>query len=69
MNLLESTQRVILLVYGHSIEKDVKGDTSGYFQKILVALLMGQRDESDSVDAEKAIEDAQKLYKAGKSNI
>ena len=69
MNLLESTQRVILLVYGHSIEKDVKGDTSGDFQKILVALLMGQRDESDSVDAEKAIEDAQKLYKAGKSNI
>ena len=56
-------------MYGHSIEKDVKGDTSGYFQKILVALLMGQRDESDSVDAEKAIEDAQKLYKAGKSNI
>jgi annexin A7/11 len=30
---------------------------------------MGQRDESDDVDAEKAIEDAQKLYNAGKSNI
>jgi annexin A7/11 len=54
-------------VYGHSIEKDVKGDTSGDFQKILVELLMGRRDESVGVDAEKAIEDAQKLYKAGKN--
>ncbi|KAM3176682.1 hypothetical protein ACTXT7_006033 [Hymenolepis weldensis] len=66
-----------------SLEEDIKGDTSGYFKRILVALLAAQRHEPteqqlkdlanrglDAVIDKRAAEmDAQKLYDAGEKKL
>ncbi|KAL5968959.1 Annexin A8 [Taenia solium] len=66
-----------------TLEEDVVGDTSGYFKRILVALLAAQRHEPteqqmkdianrgiDSIIDKKAAEaDAQKLYDAGEKRL
>lgn len=41
-------------VYHTDLEKDIIGDTSGWFQRILVALCQGARDESYNVNPLKA---------------
>ncbi|VDM35752.1 unnamed protein product [Hydatigera taeniaeformis] len=67
----------------NTLEEDVVGDTSGYFKRILVALLAAQRHEPteqqlkdiasrglDSIIDKKAAEaDAQKLYDAGEKRL
>ncbi|CAH8545155.1 unnamed protein product [Schistosoma mattheei] len=53
------------LYKGRSLEKDLKDETSGYFKRILVALVQGDRDESQNVDECRARRDAEELYKAG----
>ena len=54
-------------VYNTTLEKDVKGDTSGHFKRVLVAQIQGHRDESPTYDLTKAQKDAQDLYKAGEA--
>ena len=49
--------------------KDVRKDTSSDFEKILVALLKGQRDENAPADLNKAMADAEALYKAGEKCV
>ncbi|XP_049646349.1 annexin A8 [Suncus etruscus] len=52
--------------YGSSLEEDIKGDTSGYLERILVCLLQGSRDDMSSfVDPGLALQDAQDLFSAG----
>ncbi|XP_074089186.1 annexin A8 [Macrotis lagotis] len=52
--------------YGSSLEDDIKSDTSGYLERILVCLLQGNRDDiSGFVDPGLALQDAQDLYAAG----
>ncbi|EFO22551.1 annexin [Loa loa] len=51
--------------YGESLEDGVKGDTSGHFERLLVALLQGNRNESIAVDYRKANQDAHELEQAG----
>ncbi|KAL1451343.1 hypothetical protein WDU94_005730 [Cyamophila willieti] len=51
--------------YKRSLDKDIEGDTSGHFKKLLISIAQGRRDENQSVDKRAAMEDAQKLYKAG----
>ena len=53
-------------VYKHSIDSDIKGDTSGDFKKYLVAHLKAERDESPTIDEDQIAEDAERLYSAGK---
>jgi hypothetical protein len=53
-------------VYKKSLESYIKGDTSGYFQRLLVALCQGRRDENPNVDMAAAAADANSLHKAGK---
>lgn len=55
--------------YGHSMEKDIKGDTSGTLKMLLVSLAQGNRDENTPVDIAKAREDAQRLYQAGEAKL
>ena len=52
-------------VFNKSMEKDVKGDTSGHFKRVLVSQIQGNRDETPTYDLTAAKKDAQDLYKAG----
>ncbi|KAK3106197.1 hypothetical protein FSP39_014869 [Pinctada imbricata] len=52
-------------LYNKELEEDVVGDTSGNFQRLLVGLLQGNRDESKEFDRNKAKQDAQALHEAG----
>ncbi|KAJ3043429.1 Annexin B9 [Rhizophlyctis rosea] len=49
--------------FGKDLENDVKSDTSQYFRKILVALLQGMRDETNSYGDVNG--DVEALYRAG----
>uniref|UniRef100_A0A8C6T9B2 Annexin n=1 Tax=Neogobius melanostomus TaxID=47308 RepID=A0A8C6T9B2_9GOBI len=53
-------------LFKRELEKDVAGDTSGDFAKLLLALVQTKRDEpTNVVDYEKIDEDARALYDAG----
>ncbi len=47
------------------MEKDLKGDTSGHFMRLLVSICTGSRSEDPYVNQALATEDAQKLLNAG----
>ncbi|XP_057380445.1 annexin B9-like [Daphnia carinata] len=56
-------------LYGHPMEKDIKGDTSGTFKMLLVSLAQGLRDENQVVDVAQAKADAQRLFQAGAAKL
>jgi annexin A7/11 len=64
-NDLINLKNYCLSVYGHPMEKDIKGDTSGTLKMLLVSLAQGNRDENPIVDIAKSRDDAQRLYSAG----
>ncbi|XP_078095802.1 annexin A4-like [Mustelus asterias] len=51
--------------FGQSLEDDIAGDTSHMFQRVLVSLATGNRDEGNNVNDEQARTDAKALYEAG----
>ncbi|XP_078423257.1 annexin A1a [Cetorhinus maximus] len=51
--------------FSSDLEERIKLDTSGEFQKALIALLKASRDESCAVDHDLADDDARALYEAG----
>ena len=51
--------------FKRDLAKDIVSDTSGDFQKALLALAKGDRDESPHVNEELADNDARALYEAG----
>ncbi|XP_028272778.1 annexin A5a [Parambassis ranga] len=53
--------------YGGKLEKDICGDTSGHYQKLLVMLLQGEREEG--MDEGKIEKDAKDLYAAGEGKF
>uniref|UniRef100_A0A8C5XQK7 Annexin n=1 Tax=Microcebus murinus TaxID=30608 RepID=A0A8C5XQK7_MICMU len=53
------------LEYGSSLEDDVVGDTSGYYQRMLVVLLQANRDPDVGIDEAQVEQDAQALFQAG----
>ncbi|EPQ08727.1 Germ cell-less protein-like 1 [Myotis brandtii] len=53
------------LQYGRSLEDDIRSDTSFMFQRVLVSLSAGGRDESNFLDDDLMRQDAQDLYEAG----
>jgi len=56
-------------LYGQTLEHDLIGETSGYFQNLLVSLCAAGRDESYYTDPIKANQDAHKLYRAGEQRL
>ncbi|XP_061857162.1 annexin A7 isoform X2 [Colius striatus] len=55
--------------FGRDIEEDIRADTSGHFERLLVSMCQGNRDENQTVDYQKAQEDAQRLYQAGEGKL
>jgi len=51
------------------VEKDVTGDTSGDYQKLLLQILKAQRNEGGAVDVEQCKKDAKALYDAGEKKV
>ena len=51
-----------IIEYGKDMEKDVKGDTSGGFKKVLNVQMSGGRDESLTYDLTAAKRDALELF-------
>lgn len=56
---------IFCTVFNVELEKDVRGDTSGNFKKVLVAQIIGGREQKAEYDLTKVQEDAQALFKAG----
>ena len=52
----------MFLVYERNLEEDIKEETSGDLQRVLVSLLQGNRDENQTVD-EKQVDDDVKYLK------
>lgn len=55
--------------YKETMEKDLIGDTSGDFKRLMVSLNNGSRDESGTVDRGLAQKDAADLYHAGEKKV
>uniref|UniRef100_A0A8C2ZDX7 Annexin n=1 Tax=Cyclopterus lumpus TaxID=8103 RepID=A0A8C2ZDX7_CYCLU len=53
--------------FNGKLEKDICGDTSGHYQRLLVILLQGSREEG--VDEENVEKDAKDLYAAGEGKF
>nr|CAH0107252.1 unnamed protein product [Daphnia galeata] len=56
-------------LYGHPLEQDIKGDTSGDFELLLVSLIKGTRNENQVVNIDEVRADAHLLFKAGAAKI
>uniref|UniRef100_A0A0N5CB98 Annexin n=1 Tax=Strongyloides papillosus TaxID=174720 RepID=A0A0N5CB98_STREA len=56
-------------LYGIDLESDIRGDTSGYFKRLLIALSTGYRDESNYTDINNAHQSAKSLYSAGEGRL
>ncbi|XP_037074680.1 annexin A7-like [Pollicipes pollicipes] len=52
-------------MYGRSLEHAVRADFASHLERLMLALLQANRDESDHVDQERAVTDAQRFYEAG----
>jgi annexin A7/11 len=55
--------------YARDLEKDLMSETSGHFRRLLVSLSMGNRQENQPVDHNRAKQDAQELYQAGEKKM
>jgi hypothetical protein len=62
---LNAAKQTYQTMFNRDIEKDIKSDTSGFFQKVLVSLLTASRPNSNMVDKTQAKIDAQSLFNAG----
>jgi len=56
-------------LFKRDLEKDIRGDTSGHFEKLLVSMSAGGRMENMGVDPGRAAEDAKALYDAGEKRL
>ncbi|XP_035251081.1 annexin A2-like [Anguilla rostrata] len=63
---LQQIKQVYKELFKTELEKDVAGDTSGDFRKLLLALVQTKREEPSSVvDQDRIDQDARALYEAG----
>uniref|UniRef100_A0A8C5LI21 Annexin n=1 Tax=Leptobrachium leishanense TaxID=445787 RepID=A0A8C5LI21_9ANUR len=62
---LNHVKQVFQKEYGCELEDSITGDTSGYFQRMLVVLVQANRDPDSKVNDSLIEQDAQDLFKAG----
>eukprot|EP00246_Nothoceros_aenigmaticus_P013411 TRINITY_DN45_c0_g1_i2.p1 TRINITY_DN45_c0_g1~~TRINITY_DN45_c0_g1_i2.p1 ORF type:complete len:314 (+),score=26.18 TRINITY_DN45_c0_g1_i2:162-1103(+) len=55
--------------FGRKVEADIMSDTSGYYEKFLLALLNPYRPEASTVDLRLADAEARELYRAGEGRF
>jgi annexin A7/11 len=56
-------------MYHQTLERQIEGDTSGDYRRLLLALVRGNRSESIAVDPNYALADAHALYNAGVARL
>lgn len=66
---IKALNEVYLQETNKKLVLDLQDEVSGDFSKALLILVEGQRDESPSVDKQKAEEDAKLLFKAGEKKL
>ncbi|KAM4810521.1 annexin A5 [Rhinophrynus dorsalis] len=62
---LNNIKQVYRQEYGCELEDSITGDTSGFFQRMLVILVQASRDPDSKVNDSLVEQDAQDLFKAG----
>ncbi|NWY44489.1 ANX11 protein, partial [Sylvia atricapilla] len=66
---IQELSRVYKAEYKKTLEEAIKSDTSGHFQRLLISLAQGNRDESTNVDMSAVQKDVQELYAAGENRL
>ncbi|NWU95062.1 ANX11 protein, partial [Upupa epops] len=66
---IQELSRVYKAEFKKTLEEAIKGDTSGHFQRLLISLSQGNRDESTTVDMSLVQKDVQELYAAGENRL
>ncbi|XP_033887484.1 annexin A11-like [Acipenser ruthenus] len=66
---IQEINRAYKTEFKKSLEDAIRSDTSGHFERLLVSLCQGNRDESQNVDITLAKQDAQALYAAGENKV
>ncbi|XP_032047349.1 annexin A11 [Aythya fuligula] len=66
---IQELNRVYKAEFKKTLEEAIKSDTSGHFQRLLISLSQGNRDESTAVDMSLVQKDVQELYAAGENRL
>ncbi|KFP71990.1 Annexin A11, partial [Acanthisitta chloris] len=66
---IQELNRVYKAEFKKTLEDAIKSDTSGHFQRLLISLAQGNRDESTTVDMSLVQQDVQELYAAGENRL
>ncbi|XP_010616091.1 annexin A11 [Fukomys damarensis] len=66
---IRELSRVYKTEFKKTLEEAIRSDTSGHFQRLLVSLSQGNRDESTNVDMTLVQRDVQELYAAGENRL
>ncbi|XP_077115505.1 annexin A11 isoform X1 [Ranitomeya variabilis] len=66
---VQEINRVYKTEFKKTLEQAIKSDTSGHFERLLVSLCQGNRDESSNVDMSLVQRDVQELYAAGENRL
>lgn len=66
---LMAMRQAYMSKYALDVSRDVADDTSGDYQRLLLAVLAAQRPEGQPVDVNAAKMDAQRLYAAGEGRV
>uniref|UniRef100_A0A8D0H4J7 Annexin n=1 Tax=Sphenodon punctatus TaxID=8508 RepID=A0A8D0H4J7_SPHPU len=66
---IQEISRAYKTEFKKTLEEAIRSDTSGHFQRLLISLAQGNRDESSNVDMSRVQSDAQALYAAGENRL
>ncbi|XP_030342058.1 annexin A11 isoform X1 [Strigops habroptila] len=66
---IQELSRVYKAEFKKTLEEAIRSDTSGHFQRLLISLSQGNRDESTTVDMALVQKDVQELYAAGENRL